>query len=322
MIVDLNEANYTYDKFYADCNRLADQYNNIIQNVTIGSSHDNRDILLLKLGLGDKKIICLGGVHGRESINTIVLMKIIEYYATLYNRYILEKGNLFQQINERHSNFEKEYEHMILDNCMYELLKTYTILFIPLLNPDGYMISLYGYEAIKDEKLRERAIKQKLPHALWKYNARGVDINRNFPSKLWKPKNPNDYAPSENETKALISLFHQYDAKAVGLIDFHSRGKEIFYHRKALSENYNKKQEYIARKLKEVIGYTIVSPEHEIDEGDSGGNTVHYYSEHFFKPAITIETVEEEASFPLDIKYRQSTYDELKLLIFKFCSII
>ena len=74
--------------------------------------------------------------------------------------------------------------------------------------------------------------------------------------------------------------------------------------------------------MKEVTGYTIVSPEHEIDVGDSGGNTVHYYSEHFFKPAITIETVEEEASFPLDVKYRQSTYDELKLLIFKYCSII
>ena len=31
------------------------------------------------------------GVHGRESINTIVLMKIIEYYAMLYNRYIEER---------------------------------------------------------------------------------------------------------------------------------------------------------------------------------------------------------------------------------------
>ena len=320
MIVDLNDENYTYDKFITDSNKLADQYNNLIQNVTIGSSHDNRDILLLKLGLGDRKIICLGGVHGRESINTIVLMKIIEYYAMLYNRYIEEKGNLFQQINERHSDFENEYENMILGNCMHELLETYTILFIPLLNPDGYMISLYGYEIIRDEKLREKAISKKLPHAFWKYNARGVDINRNFPSKLWKPKNPNDYAPSENETKALISLFHQYDTK--GFIDFHSRGKEIFYHRKVLSDTYNEKQKYIAHKLKEVTGYTIVSPEHEIDVGDSGGNTVHYYSEHFFKPAITIETVEEEASFPLDVKYRQSTYDELKLLIFKYCSII
>ena len=78
----------------------------------------------------------------------------------------------------------------------------------------------------------------------------------------------------------------------------------------------------IARKLKEVTGYNLLEPENEIDDGDSGGKTVHYYSEHFFKPAITIETVEEEATFPLDIKYRKSTFDELKMLIFNFSSIL
>lgn len=320
MIINLEEVNYTYDKFLTDSKKLAGRYSNIIQNVTIGSSHDNRDIVLLKLGLGDKYIICTGGVHGRESINTIVLMKIIEYYAIIYMNYIGQKGDFFQQLSERHSDFENEYEHMIFENCMHELLHTYTILFIPLLNPDGYMISLYGYQTIRDEKLRERAIAKKLPHAIWKYNARGVDINRNFPSKLWKPKTPNDYAPSEDETKALIAVFHQYRTK--GFIDFHSRGKEIFYHRRMLSNPYNEKQLYIAQRLKDITDYRIVSPQHEIEQGDSGGNTVHYYSEHFIKPAITIETVEEEASFPLDIKYRKSTFEELKLLIFNFSSII
>ena len=29
MIVDLNDENYTYDKFIADSNKLADQYNNL-----------------------------------------------------------------------------------------------------------------------------------------------------------------------------------------------------------------------------------------------------------------------------------------------------
>ena len=320
MIINLDEVNYTYDKFLSDARKLAGEYSNIIEYVTIGHSHDNRDIVLLKLGLGNKSIICVGGVHGRESINPIVLMKIIEYYAKVYTKRTGEKNTLFQKLSENFSNYEDEYEQMIFENCMYELLQTFTILFIPLLNPDGYMVSLYGYEAINDRKLRSLVKSKNIPYEMWKYNGRGIDINRNFPSKLWKPKDSNDYAASENETKTIIAVFHKY--KTMGFIDFHSRGKEIFYNRKVMSEKYNKKQLEIARKLKEVTGYNLLEPENEIDDGDSGGNTVHYYSEHFFKPAITIETVEEEATFPLDIKYRKSTFDELKMLIFNFSSIL
>jgi len=49
----------------------------------------------------------------------------------------------------------------------------------------------------------------------------------------------------------------------------------------------------------------------------SGGNTVHYFSEHFYKPAITIETVDENANFPLYYNYRKSTYEEIKLILFE-----
>ena len=35
---------------------------------------------------------------------------------------------------------------------------------------------------------------------MWKNNARGVDINRNFLSKSWKPKSIDDKPMSEVET--------------------------------------------------------------------------------------------------------------------------
>jgi g-D-glutamyl-meso-diaminopimelate peptidase len=159
-----------------------------------------------------------------------------------------------------------------------------------------------------------------IPYPEWKLNARGVDINRNFPSKLWKPKFTGDYAASENETKALIFLFHEYKSK--GFLDFHSRGKQIYYYRKQMPDLYNDRQLEIACLLRKVTNYELVQPAQEIDPDDSGGNTVHYYSEHFRKPALTLETVKDEASFPLDIRYRYSTFEEIKLVIFKFGSIV
>lgn len=186
---------------------------------------------------------------------------------------------------------------------------------IPLLNPDGYMISLYGQIAIQSPELRGKLKRISNNFLEWKFNGRGIDINRNFPCRSWKPKGPYDYAASENETKALIQVFHQYPIRC--FLDFHSRGKSIYYYRNSMSNDYNKKQLYIARRLKSITKYELVDPENEIEFGDSGGNTVHYFSEHFNRPAITIETVEDSTAFPLDYKYRSSTYEEIKLILFE-----
>lgn len=320
MIVQLEEANYSYDKLISDAKALAEQYEAILKYVTIGKSHDNRDIVLLKLGIGQKNMICCAGVHGRETINPIVMMKIVEYYADLYIHYKEQKLTLKEQLQYPGSNYSEEYRQMLLGACIYELLRTFTILFVPLLNPDGYMISLYGYEAIQNEKLRKQCISLGINHKEWKFNARGVDINRNFPCKLWRPKHDTDRAASENETKALMRLFHENRSK--GFLDFHSRGKQIYYHRSMMSESYNEKQLKIASRFSEITGYVLMPPEDEVAVGDSGGNTVHYYSEHFRKPALTIETVDEDAEFPLAVAYRESTFEEIKPVIFEFGSMI
>lgn len=320
MIIDLNESLYSYDKFISDTNKLAKKYEAILKYVTIGKSHDNRDIVLLKLGLGQQYMICCAGVHARETINPIVMMRIIEYYADLYVNHNQQKLNLRRKLRKTTLHLGTEYEQMLYGACIHELLQTFTILFVPLLNPDGYMISLNGFDCIQDEKLRELCLSRQISNYEWKFNARGIDINRNFPSRLWKPKNDKDYAASENETKALIFLFHEYKSK--GFLDFHSRGKEIYYYRSVMPDSYNNKQLEIAKRLKKVTNYELVLPEEEIDNGDSGGNTVHYFSEHFRKPALTIETVEDEAVFPLNNKYQNSTFDELKLVISEFGSMI
>lgn len=314
MVIDFYRENYTYEDFISDVEALSKKYNSI-KYVTIGKSHDNRDIAMLRLGMGKRYILFCGGVHGRETINPIVLLKIAEYYAYQYEDYIKHKKIGNQRITDITVNIKKQYEPMIFKRCVYELLQTYTILMIPLLNPDGYMISLYGHYAVNNSTLQNKIKKMNPNYAEWKYNSRGIDINRNFPSRLWKPKKQGDYAASENETKALIQVFHHYRIRC--FLDFHSRGKSIYYYRSSMSEGYNRKQLYIAKHLKNITGYELNDYNNEIDDGDSGGNTVHYFSEHFNKPALTIETVDEDADFPLDYKYRAKTYEEIKLVLFE-----
>lgn len=320
MIIDFNALIYSYEKFMIDALSLSKQYKKILEYVTIGQSHDNRDIALLKLGKGKKYMICCGGVHGRESINPVVLLRIIEYYADLYTGYKQEKSLLISKLYNPTKNLISEYEKMLYAACIYELLQTYTILFVPLLNPDGYMISLKGYDVIGDSQLRAHCRSMQLPYQEWKLNARGIDINRNFPSRLWRSKYKGDFAASENETKSLIKLFNEYPA--LGFLDFHSRGKQIFYYRSQLPEGYNKKALMIANRLKKVTGYMPVPPDEELEPDDSGGNTVHYFSEHFRRPALTIETVDEEAKFPLDISYRATTFDEIMPVFIEFGGLI
>ena len=316
MIINLGEPEFLYDKFIRYTKKLAQQYDRLLKYVTIGESTDNRDIILLELGLGQKYVICCGGVHGRETINPMVLLKIIEYYADLYINFRLKKQELKRKLSSSNINIREEYEQMLYGACIYELLQTYTILFVPLLNPDGYMIAQKGFGALRNVSLRQACEKKNIDYTQWKGNGRGVDINRNFPSQFWREKFEGDYPASEEETKALIRLFHEYPSR--GFLDFHSRGKEIYYYRNKMPEGYNKKQLEIATRLSEITGYGLVPPEEEVEMGDSGGNTVHYYSECFHKPALTIETVEDEAEFPLQDIYRATTFKEIKLLISEF----
>lgn len=162
---------------------------------------------------------------------------------------------------------------------------------IPLLNPDGYEIARQDY-------------------ILWKNNGKGVDINRNFPSKTYRAKWEGDRPGSEEETQALMEVMNR--VLPDGYIDYHSRGKSIFCYRSQMDEVYNERQYKIAQKLKKVTGYKLEEPIDEIEEGDSGGNTVHYFSEKFERPAITIETVADPERFPLNPLLQIETLYEIK----------
>lgn len=250
-----------------------------------GESEDRRPLYELEIGSGEKAVFLLGGVHGRESVNPAVLLQIARDIA-----YLVQQK----------------------DPVASELLKEYRFLLIPLLNPDGYEIARAGFSTIRNEKLRNEMIKKNIRSEEWKANARGVDLNRNFPSVSYQAEGEDSYAGSEAESRALIRLIREH--KNAGMLDFHSRGEVLYYFRKALGSAYNARQLCLAQFLSEESGYRLGTAEEEFAEDGIGGNTVHFYSEYTKMPAITVETAPSDAEFPLSPYLQGKVYEQIKNL--------
>lgn len=268
---------YYYEDLVTYGMYLQEKYPSFLKYEILGYSYDRRIIFGLNIGKGSKKLLLTAGVHGRESINPFSLMKMLEYY--------LEKKQ--------------------------DWLNEYSIYAIPLLNPDGYMIALRGFHMIQNEQIRLKIKQMNIPYVEWKYNGMGQDINRDFPAKSWRKKHDNDTMGSQIETKILMRVMNEVETE--GYMDYHSRGKCIYYYRNSMSEWYNRRQLKIAKALCQgsMYSYTLVPKEEEVVSTDSGGNTVHYYSELLKKPAITIETIEEEAEFPFDFRYQEEVFYDI-----------
>lgn len=159
------------------------------------------------------------------------------------------------------------------------------MIFVPLVNPDGYEIA-------------------RLNKNNFRFNASNIDLNRNFPCKSYVGDSP----ASEPETQCLINLFKNYTPLL--LVDFHSRGKSVFYHRSAMDCEYNRKNLRIAEAVCRETGYVLEVPEHENPNG-IGGNVVQYFSETYKRPAITVETLLENEKYPLNENLQSETFKEI-----------
>ncbi len=285
MLINLEEL-HSYNSIVSAIINLHNNYPSILTINSIGQSHDGREILCIRLGRGKCGPVMLGGVHGRERVNPIVLVAILARYCEQY---------------------DSKYISALDDYCIY---------FIPVLNPDGYDIAISGFGAISGEPERQYCQSLHIPWEKYKYNTRGIDINRNFRSANFMKTRHSGNVFSENESLAFMNFCQEHDT--MGMIDFHSRGESIYYHRSRLSEEYNNRQFYLAGKLAGITGYSLNMPFEENIDGISGGNSVNYYSETFEKPALTVETVEEQAEFPLAVEHQGDVYLKIKDIPMQF----
>ena len=69
---------YTADEILEKSKALAEAYPEHLSYRSVGESHDGREIPGILLGNSKKCLLVSGGIHGRESINPILLLRMIE----------------------------------------------------------------------------------------------------------------------------------------------------------------------------------------------------------------------------------------------------
>ena len=219
---------YTYDQMSQDIQELASRYSSLMKVNTIGTTLDGRNLYEVVVGNinAEKHVLIHGGIHAREYMTPLLIMKQLEYGLAFYGT--------------------GSYEGRLLS----DLFNKTAIHYVPMVNPDGITISQSGIGGIRSEELR-RTIEQCYQNDLaqgrtsaamerylnyWKANGRGVDLNQNFPAD-WEEVTSSDMpsyatykgaAPlSEPESQALANLIQSRNWTAT--ISYHSMGNIIYW---------------------------------------------------------------------------------------------
>lgn len=297
-IIDTSKAEYTYDEMCEDLKVLSRKYKEKITVDIIGTTCDDRNIYEIVFGTENPlyHILIHAGIHGCEYMNSMLLMKQLEYYLNLY-----EKGS-YKGIT---------YSELFKDTAFH---------IVPMANPDGITISQLGIKGIRNTKLKKlikKCYKEDINDGntnegfeeylkKWKANANGVDLNRNF-NASWDALDQTCHPSfryykgktyeSEPETKAMVKLTLENDF--IGTVSYHSSGRIIYWDYK---DNLKKDGcSTMADIAAEITGYEKAASDIDYSEVVAGGYK-DWVTSNEDNPisGITIETGQGEC--PLDIE--------------------
>jgi len=279
----LNNKNfYTYALMKKDFDKLKHLFPEA-EYKSIGKSLWGREIEYIKIGEGKTKILFCGAHHSMEHLTSRLLLKFAyEYLMALKN-------------NTKIGSFTAK-----------SLAKNSSLYIVPMLNPDGVDLSVYGLSApdiINKEYLME--INPSGDFSDWQANANGVDLNHNYDALFEKSKESEkicgitgagktrysgEYPESEPETKALADFTRAENFNLV--MAFHSQGKVIYY-------DFNGKEPVyslaIAKTFEDISEYKI-----DYTEGiASFGGYKDWFIDKFYRPGFTIEIGEGKNPLPL-----------------------
>lgn len=112
--------------------------------------------------------------------------------------------------------------------------------FVPLVNPDGALLSQVGLETVEKEQDREflLAIGGGKDFSLWKANGRGVDLNVNFAAEWGKGRKNTRIAGAENyigekpfsESETLALKKFTEKIRPDYTVSYHTKGEEIYWY--------------------------------------------------------------------------------------------
>ncbi len=264
-----NKISYNFEKtiHYSEIEDYINEMNksDIVNVYIIGKSYDNRNIYNVEIGKGDKVLMLDANMHAAESANAPILTKFL---IDILNDY--ESGN----------------EEVV------ELLNSVKIAAIPCINPDGYEIYNFGIESLNNKELWIYKNKDKVYFNHFKYNANGVDINRNFPTQnaglyykeyelissasLEKTTERRTYfggttLGSEPEARAVMYQILTHYKNAYAYINIHSQGRVIYSGKPNLSEEYNELTISLCNRISSFTKYKVHGLQREeIGEGNDG----------------------------------------------------
>lgn len=198
---------YSYEQMLADVEVMVENSEGRLACEELTLSLDGRSIPVLRFGDAQARnhVLIQAGIHGREYITSRLVTDLLDDFLNACSDSI--------------------------DDVMFHI--------IPMVNPDGVVISQRGPDAIHDPALAE-AVRSMLAsegssYSMWKANARGADLNRNFPEE-WESlagREPGssryrgDTPLSEPESQALAEYLQRYDFKAT--VSYHSYGSVIYW---------------------------------------------------------------------------------------------
>jgi g-D-glutamyl-meso-diaminopimelate peptidase len=253
-IVDTSDHIYTYDEMVEDLFGLAYKYPGCLWVNSIGVTADQRPIYQAVLGNPNapNAIYIQASIHGREWLNTMMIMKQIENNLINWNVPL---------------SLTETYGSLYNKCCIY---------IVPMVNPDGVTISQLGIEGIANMELRAYILGMSGSNnpARWKANALGVDLNRNF-SVGWSQGSSKVKAPassgykgivpfSENETMAVAQAISQRNFDYA--VSYHSYEGAIYWNNGQEGELLEKNT-WLATYLSNVTGYKMTKsdPVHGLD---------------------------------------------------------
>lgn len=170
---------------------------------------------------------------------------------------------------------------------------------LPLVNPDGAMLVTEGISSVGTER-RGKILSLGGSLPLWKANARGVDLNVNFPAR-WGTGKGNRFSPAPEgfvggyplcaaESRALADFTRREMPRFT--VSWHTKGEVIYwrFHQPPLRLKRDKR---LAAALSAVTGYPLAEAK------DSAGGYKDWCVETLKIPAFTVEVGREELPHPL-----------------------
>lgn len=262
---------YSHSQLMRDTEALQSTYPSYICNENAGYSVEGRELPLIKLGTGKRKVFFCGTHHARDYITSAYLMYTINAYA------------------------QAAADGKRIGGCdIARLLSACTMYVMPMVNPDGVTLVQGGLKAVRNPERIKSMLHVRPLYEQWMANINGVDLGRQYPA-LWEQKYTVITEPASElyngETPASepeVCAVMQVCKKNVFLaaLSFYTKG-EIIEYADTNTEQKIPEAPYVAKKMAASSGYAL-APVAD-NPGVYAAGFENWFRQEFLRPGLHIK---------------------------------